>query len=87
MNSSFGLKGLAWILAFMSVVLLTPVIDGYTAEFVRQHAARTYGWDIADLVRVVWAVCVAGLIFFTCLMSVETGLALLGTALALRFAF
>lgn len=60
-----ALRGMTVVMACASVIILTPQLDALTADFVYRWAAREYGPDLAQLMRIGWFFCVGAFVFYS----------------------
>lgn len=80
-----GLGLMTIIIAILCAIVATPPLDKLTADIVTNLAAETYGLELAQLIRWVWAVCLAGLIFSTARISAGIGSMMLVSSVWLKF--
>lgn len=80
-----ALRGMTVVMACASVIILTPQLDALTADFVYRWAAREYGPDLAQLMRIGWFFCVGAFVFYGAQIGFYTGAVVFASSALFKF--
>lgn len=79
------MDGLTNMLALLAAVLVTPMADGFSANWATGVFVSVYGPDFAGIFRMAWFVIVGAIVFFTARAGLAIALTLLSSWTVYRF--
>ncbi|MEM6712828.1 MAG: hypothetical protein AAF590_11185 [Pseudomonadota bacterium] len=80
-----SMDGLTNMLALLCAVMVTPLADGYSADWATRLFIGVYGPDFAGLFRMAWFFVVGAVVFFAARAGLAIALTMLSSWAVFRF--